>query len=303
MVTRQLVFYRWTSIERRPPFVPGSVFSNLQTKITRDPDSSIVENDEVTTATMVAEAGSPTEPAKVQLLALRGPDSRPSRWKPGEPLGPLPLRDDQYPADVTHVMMWPDGIAAQDLHANAPRLGRLSYYLRHQVNAYVAFEPLYQADMLERLKQLRGQIRLVELSMTRPEYIADDRGAFATLIPSVYGQRVPSVSVHLGMGRRGPRDRFIDGATEEAVFQIAEDAHDYVDRLVVAGRNRRTGKTERINLLNERLQEKVDVAPRRDVPALPDEQLVFDLLAKSYITFQADGQFERAIRAQATRAR
>ena len=54
------------------------------------------------------------------------------------------MPEDWYPADVTHVMIWPDGIAAQDLHANAPRLGRLSFYLRQQVQAYVSFEPLYQ---------------------------------------------------------------------------------------------------------------------------------------------------------------
>jgi len=41
---------------------------------------------------------------------------------------------DWYPSDVSHVMIWPDGIAAQDLHANAPRVGRLSFYLRHQVH-------------------------------------------------------------------------------------------------------------------------------------------------------------------------
>ena len=231
------------SLNAKPPFVYDQALSELGDKIAGDPNFAIMENDEVTTAVTVVAPGSATKPGKVQLLALRNTDNRPSQWRPGERPGPLPLQDDQYPADVTHVMVWPDGIAAQDLHANAPRLGRLSFYLRHQVNAHVSFEPLYQPDMLTRLQQLRGQLRLVEISMTQPEYLGDDRGAFGTLLPSVFGSRAPSVSVHIGMGRRGPRDRFLDDATEEAIFQIAENAHDQVDRLSSAdGTGRRASQ-------------------------------------------------------------
>jgi hypothetical protein len=303
MVARQLVFYKWCSLNAKPPFVYHDALKVLDDKIAGDPGFAIVENDDVTTAVTVATAGSNTQPAKVQLLALRSPDHRPSQWTPGAPLGPLPLQDDHYPADVTHVMIWPDGIAAQDLHANAPRLGRLSFYLRHQVSAYVSFEPLYQPDMLERLEQLRGQLRLVEVSLTRPEYFVDNRGAFQTLVPSVFGSRAPSVSVHIGMGRRGPRDRFLDDATEEAVFQIAENAHDQVDRLVIGGRNRLTGKSDRVNLLSERLQEKVEITAHPDVPALPDEHEVFEGLSKAYRSFRVQGLLDRAVQAQAMRPR
>jgi hypothetical protein len=52
------------------------------------------------------------------------------------------------------------------------------------------------------------------------------------------------------MGRRGPRDRFLDDAMEEAVFEIAEDVHE----------------TERVNLLSERFQEQVDISALPVVP-------------------------------------
>lgn len=303
MVARQLVFYRWASIERKPPFEHHHAFGQLAKRIADDPDVAILTNDDISTAATVVAAGTPNDPAKVQLLALRSADNRPSQWKPGQPLGPLPLLDGQYPADVTHVMVWPDGIAAQDLHRNAPRLGRLSYYLRQQVNAYVSFEPLYQPNMRERLEELRGRFRAVELAMTRPEYVNRDSGAFRTLIPAAFGEQAPSVGVHIGVGRRGPRDRFLDGATEEAVFQIAEDAHDQVDRLVVAGRNRTTGRIERVNLLSERLQAKLDIPARPDVPALPDETQVFKALDETYLSFRNQGLFERAVQAQTTHSR
>ncbi len=138
-----------------------------------------------------------------------------------------------------------------------------------------------------------------QISMTRPEYLGEDRGAFGTLLPSVFGSRAPSVSVHIGMGRRGPRDRFLDGATEEAIFRIAEDAHDQVDRLVVAGRNQATGRVDRVNLLNERLQVATDIPARSDIPALPVEGAVFHQLQAAYQSFRSQGLFDRAVRAQA----
>jgi hypothetical protein len=303
MVVRQLVFYRWDSINTKPPFEPHRALTELHDKIAGDLAFAILSNDDVTTAVNVISPGSEHDPAKLQLLALRSEENRPSQWKPGEELAALSMPSDWYPSDVTHVMIWPDGIAAQDLHANAPRLGRLSFYLRHQVHAYVSFEPLYQPDMFARLQQLRGQLRTVEISLTHPEYVPSDRGAFGTLLPAVFGQRVPSVAVRLGMGRRGPRDRFLDGATEEAVFQIAEDAHDQVDRLIVFGKNPMTNKTERVNLLSERLQDRIELPDRADAPGLPVAEVAFAALGLTYRRFDSEALFTRAIQAQATRPR
>jgi hypothetical protein len=303
MVQRQLVFYKWSSINAKPSFEPHNVLTELHNKVTGDPDFAVMEHDEVTTAAAVVSSGSDRTPAKLQLLALRNEDNRPSQWKPGEGLTALSMPEDWYPSDVSHVMIWPDGIAAQDMHPNAPRLGRLSFYLRHQVQAHVSFEPLYQPDMFTRLQQLRGRLRGVEISMTRPEYVDSDRGAFGTLLPSVWGSRVPSAAVRLGMGRRGPRDLFLDGAMEEAIFQIAEDAHDLVDRLIVFGKNPTTNKTERVNLLSERLHERVDIPARADAPSLPEADLVYHALEAAYQRFRGEGLFERAIQAQTTRPR
>jgi hypothetical protein len=303
MVPRQLVFYKWSSVNTKPPFEYHHALKELHDKIEGDPQFAVMQNDDVTTAVEVVSSGTEARPGKLQLLALRDEDNRPSQWKPGEALSALSMPTDWYPSDVSHVMIWPDGIAAQDLHANAPRVGRLSFYLRHQVHAYVTFEPLYQPDMLARLQRLRGHLRGVEISLTRPEYVDPNRGTFGTLIPAIWGPQVPSISVHVGMGRRGPRDRFLDDATEESVFRIAENAHDFVDRLVVFGKNPETNLSERVNLLSERLQERVDIPARADAPALPVADLVFQGLEAAYQTFRGQGLFERAIQAQATRPR
>src|ERR1700722_6139999 len=303
MVVRQLVFYKWSSVNAKPAFEYHQALAELSDKIVGDPQFAVVQNDEATTAVEVVSPGTAVLPAKLQLLALRDEDNRPSQWKPGEPLSALVLPADYYPSDVSHVTLWPDGIAAQDLHANAPRLGRLSFYLRQQVHAYVTFEALYHPDMLVRLQQLRGHVRGVEISLTRTEYVEPSQGAFSTLVPAIWGPRAPSLSVHIGMGRRGPRNRFIDEAAEEDIFRIAEDAHDTVDRLVVIGKNPTTNKTERVNLLSERLQEKIEIPTRADAPGLPVAELVFRQLEAAYRSFRQQGLFERAVQAQATRPR
>jgi hypothetical protein len=304
MVARQLVFYKWCSLNAKPPFDYPQALTELHDKIEVDPNFAVVESNDVTTAVTVMSPGSGTEPAMLQLLALRDADHRPSQWRPGTRLGPLPLLDGEYPADVTHVAIWPDGIAAQDMHANAPRLGRLSSCLRQLAGAYVSFEPLFQPDMFERLEQLRGQVRGVEMSMTRPESIdALNRGAFGMLLPAVRGSRAPSVGVRIGVGRYGPRDRYLDDATQEAIFQVAEHAYDQVDTLIVRGRNRATGKSDEVNFLGERLHVKVDIPARGDVPALPEESHVFRELSHAYRSFRDQNLFERAIQAQAMRAR
>lgn len=303
MVARQLVFYKWSNANGKPAFEYHHALAELRDKIEGDPQFAVVQNDDVTTAVEGVSPGTETSPARLQLLALRDEDSRPSQWKPGESLKALSMPADSYPSDVSHVMIWPDHIAAQDLHANAPRLGRLSFYLRHQVHANVTFEPLYQPDMLVRLQQLRGRLRSVEISLTRPEYIDPTRGAFSTLVPAIWGPRVPSLSLHLGVGRRGPRDSFLDGATEEDIFRIAEDAHDTVDRLVIFGKNPTTNKTEKVNLLSERLQEKVEIPALADAPGLPVPHLAFEALEAAYRTFRDQNLFDRAIQAKATRPR
>lgn len=303
MVARQLTFYKYSSVGTRPPFNYAQALTELLDKTAVDPDFAVTRQSEVPTAVTVLSAGSETAPARLQVLALRDADHRPSQWRPGTHLGPLPLLDGEYPADVTHVAIWPDGIAAQDAHANAPRLGRLSSFLRQKVGAYVTFEPLFQPDMHERLEQLRGQLRGVELSMSSPPEDVINRGAFATLIPAVHGERAPSIGVRISVGRYGPRDRYLDNATEDAIFEIAEHAYDQVDTLVIRGRNRVTGKSDVVNLLGERLHVELDIPARSDVPALPEENLVFRELNRIHDEFSAQSIFERAITAQAVRSR
>lgn len=252
---------------------------------------------------LVHETGTATTPTKLQLLALRDPDNRPLQFGPGEPLGPIDMLAHRYPADVTHVEIWPDGLAGQDFHGNAPRLSRLSRYLRQKLSHFVTFEQLFQPDVADRLDDVRGQLRGVDIALTRPERLDQNPGLFGTLIPSVYGHSAPSVSVHVGMGRFGPRDRYLDAQTEAHIFEIAEHAQDLVDQLVITGRSRQTSHSARVDLVNERLFAERQLPRSPQGGSMPDDGATFDELEQLHAQWTSDGTFSAAVQAQAMRPR
>jgi hypothetical protein len=209
----------------------------------------------------------------------------------------------RYPADVTHVMIWPDGFASQDHHGHAPRLSRLSRYLGQKVSHFVSFDQLFQPDIADRLKDIRGQLRGIDIALTRPERLDRDAGVFETLIPAVYGHKAPSVSVHVGMGRFSPRDRYLDADTEAEIFEVAERAQDLVDQLIITGRSRRTGKSARVDLVNERLFEQRELPSGPEGGSMPNSDAVFQELEQLHSRWSQDGTLAAAVQAQAIRPR
>lgn len=214
------------------------------------------------------------------------------------------MQDGHFATDVTHVTIWPDGFAAQDWHGHAPRLGRLAHFIRSQSRGSVVFNNLYRPDMLQRLERLRGRLRKVEMALTSPEYADQDRaGVIETLLPAVYGHRAPSITVNFGMGRFGPRDRYLDDQTEDAVYSIAENAQEMVDRLVVHGYDPQAGRVVRVNLLSERIGHDVSVPPNPEAATLPDEDAIFAEVLDIRRQLDDEGLLSGALEAQAMRGR
>jgi hypothetical protein len=303
MVDTKVVFYRWQSANAQAPFVPHEVASRLERAIVADPSQALVVGQDTTTAVRVLDAGGPDAPTRLQVLAVRGEDNQPVEWSPGQTVRSLIVSEGHFTADVTHVCIWPNGFAAQDWHGYAPRLNRLAHYLRQQANAHAIFNTLYRPDMMTTLHRIRGHLRTVEIALTSPEYANIDRsGAIGTLFPAVYGHRAPSLSVRFGMGRYGPRDRYIDHETEEAVFAVAENAQDLVDRMIISGYDPQVGRVVNVNLLSERVGKEVTVEPNPEAATLPDEQLIFDEIFQARSELADEGLLDGAPQAQAMRA-
>lgn len=292
MLKRKLVFYRWTSLIGRSDFEPDAVAVRLAQEIAADPDYQMVDKDGVITAVEVVDAGGGREPAKFRVLALRGVDERPFKWNPSASISPISMLADEYPADATHVSVWPDGYCAHDLGRYSPRVSRLSFFLRQKMQEYVHFDPLYDQDAFRRLQEMKGQFRSFDLAMTKPEYATRERGTFGNLIPAVVGEELPSVRVTLGMGRYGRKDRYIDQHLEDELLDVAIRASDLLTGMVVRGRSSRTNRVEEVNLLTERLSSEVELPRRSDIPSAPDVDSVFFELEQCYKDFRRRGVFE-----------
>ncbi|WP_406453652.1 hypothetical protein OG782_22390 [Streptomyces sp. NBC_00876] len=292
MLKRKLVFYRWASVASRNTFEPSVVAERLAQEIAADREYQMVEKDGVITAVEVVDAGGGREPAKFRVLSLRGVEDRPFKWDPNSSIGPLSLLADEYPADATHVSIWPDGYCAHDMGRYSPRVSRLSFFLRQRMLEYVQFDPLYNEDAFRRLEEMKGQFRSFDLAMTKPEYATRDRGTFGRLWPAVAGEELPSVRVTLGMGRYGPKDRFIDQDLEDELLELAANASDLLTGMVVRGRNRRTNRADQVNLLTERLAAEVELPHRTDIPSAPRVDSVFFELDQAYKDFRQRGVFE-----------
>jgi hypothetical protein len=302
MLKRRLIFHRWGSVVGKPDFDPRVVASDLRAAIVADGDFAILETNDAVTAVEVIDTGVGSEPTNLRLFALRGANDRPFKWDSTGSVSPISLRDHEYPADVSHVSIWPDGVCAHDYAKDVPRISRLSTYLRHKARAYVKFDALYREDMLEKLKAMEGQMRSVEVAMTQ-QHTGSGGGVFGTLLPENFGQKAPSLRFTLGMGRYGPRDRYLDGETEEQVFALAEQADDFVTNMIIRGRSSASGRVETVNLLHERLQVEAEFRQSVSVSSVPDQREVFLELDAAYKGFQRDGKIASAVQGQKMRGK
>jgi hypothetical protein len=57
---------------------------------------------------------------KAAGAALRHAEDRPAAYTPGGQLQPLALPAGFYTADVTYVLLWPDGLVVQDFTGPVP---------------------------------------------------------------------------------------------------------------------------------------------------------------------------------------
>ncbi|WP_189845958.1 hypothetical protein [Streptomyces rubiginosohelvolus] len=304
MLKRKIVFYRWLASDPQRSFDLHRVVGDLAAHITADPTFAITRSNEVATAVEVVDVGDENNPTNVILYALRSPENRPLQWEPGQPISAIRLEDGQYPADVTHLSIFPNGYATQDAHGYAPRPGRFSFFLRKKMREKISFEPLFTPDMIERMRHLKGRLRGANIAFTQAEYTSGNPGgggSLSVLWPQALRQKVPVVRVDLSMGKFGPRDRYLDNAVDDAVFELAENSNDQIEKLIVRGSNPQTGAIEEINLLKNRLQMEKEFAPSQGVPSLPERSEVFFAMDQAYKEFYRNGVLDQAGHAQILR--
>jgi hypothetical protein len=300
-VARRVIFSAWASTNPKKPVDLEAAYDEVKPLTGKE---MIVEQEESLTAVLALRAPDGVDPALFQVLALRDYDNRPLNWGPGVTPEPIVIGQDRYTADITHVAIWSDSIAAYDTYPNAPGLGRLAAYLRAKAGQRLIFRPLYEQDLAERLKDLEG-MRRVEYGIHTPAKVqqANASNFLGSLIPQAFGDKAPSINVALGMSRSSPRDAYLDDSVAESIYAAVDKAEQFFDTLAISGRSKKTGKTERINLLSQRIQVQREILRASAGGNLPDPDAVFEVLvgARKQVKARLDKAVEgRAVLEAAT---
>lgn len=296
-VKRNLTFVAWADTSEKRPFDLDAAAK----KLTELDAGKIVlsHGQDLLTAVDHVRLGSKTRATELQLLALHDADNAPSEWGPGAGARPVTIGKGSYTAFFTHVLLWPDKIAAFDGHANAPGLGRLADYLRIQTGQRVIFRALYEQGLKEQLADI-DHFRSFEYGIYDPHKksaLAGNGGMIRGLPP--LWQRVPSVNVKMGMSRRSPRDAYLPQEVSDDVIAMSDVADQFFDRMVISGpsktRRKPNGRPEqvRINLLNQRLRREREIK-RSDEGNLPDPEAAFKALRDLRKELDADGKLQAA---------
>jgi hypothetical protein len=299
-VDRKLAFYAWANTNEKHPF--DRLKGAKALKGLGKEQIVLDDGDGQLTAVEIVAEGNQDKPTKLRLHALHGPGNRPSEYGPGVGTSTIQIGKGKYTAFTSYVMIWEDKVAATDVHANSPGLGRLAVYFRKQGHERVVFRPLYNQGTVDRLKDLDG-IRGVDFAIHEPHKIvqARKRGMLRSLIPS---RKFPSIRVAAGMSRKEPKDSYLDPEVEEELLTLADDAEQFFDRLIVRGlsKTERTAtgqkKSVTINLLSERLH--IEQSLKNDPlnPNLPGQSQVFAALSSARKTVEENGDLENAVEAR-----
>lgn len=296
---RRIIFSAWADTVEKQPFDRLAAAEMLSTL---EPDEVVLEHGEALTAVELIQKGTENKPTRLRLLALHDAANAPSAWGPGQGASLIDLGADQYSAFITHVSLWPNRIAAHDAHANAPGLGRLATYLHRLTDQKVAFRALYEQGLTDQLEDLVG-VRGVEFAIHSPHKTQTAEGMFGSLIPRL-APKAPSIRVSLGMGRRGPRDAYLDPEIAETVHDLADKAEQFFDSLKIRGKSKtittEAGRpaTVEVNLLSHRLSVDEQVPRDGDNPSVPEPKALFKAVTRARNRLQDSGALAKAVEAR-----
>jgi hypothetical protein len=301
---RKITFSAWADASKRRPFDRVSAADTVENL---DASDSVATWDDRLTAVIVDQVGDDGTPTHLRLYALHDEANRPLDFAPGEEPTALALGDDRYTAFLVHVVIWEDKIVGFDRHTNAPGLGRLAHYFREKAEEKVIFRSLFDPSLSERLKELDG-VRAVEYAIHDPHKAAQLRaqhpGMVKDLVPRRFGQKAPSFSVKLGMGRKGSRDAYLSDELTNDLLELADAADVFFDALNVTGKskNERTAagnpKTIKLNLLSSRLHRERELPRDPGNPSVPRHKRAYKEIEKVRASFEEGDVLERAVEAR-----
>ncbi len=229
-------------------------------------------------------------------MTLRAKGESPVQYEPRSGLTPITIPVGSYIADVMHLLVRTDGFLCFDRHDNGPTLGELSQYFKDFLHAPINIVSLYNRDIEQDIEDMRNQLRKIEIGVI-PAKITDDegRGLVGNLVPLLLGEKVPTIGLSLGVGHARP-DKYLDPEVQEAAMALVGEAGELVERMVLHGRRRSTGKVENpINVLRSRIGEHFELLPSAESDEMPDAEDAYRKLGAMFEKYQSDGVLDRAL--------
>lgn len=298
MIRRKLTFSAWQPALANRDFDRVAAATALEALPQAD---AILRHDGAMTSVVIREVGSGTKPTVFQVLALHDEADRPNTWEFGQPAKTITLPSGTYTAFITHVVLWPGHVAGHDMWANAPGLGRLSLFISQRTDERVMFRPLFDPSLRERLDDLRGW-RGVDIAIHDPE--KRQAAKRLGLLGGLLSTKVPTFHITMGMGRKGPRDAYLDPEVADQLLGEIDHAEELFDGLIIRGHSK-TEKTKagnpkliEINLLTERLHEVANLTADTSATNLPDAAETVEELTRVRRKMDNDGRLGKALEAR-----
>ncbi len=169
-----------------------------------------------------------------------------------------------------HLIVRSDNIVIYDRHDDGPTLSELGEYLRDFLRAPVNVVSLYNRNLQTDLRDMEGQFRKIDLGFLTAQIEATGGGLLSSAKRLWRGEDIPSVSVSLGMGRTGRRDEYLPADLQQEAMEIAGEAGELVERMVIVGRRRSTGKIDKLNILRQRIGDHLEILPSALADTMPD---------------------------------
>jgi hypothetical protein len=297
MLTRRGVIGRWELRTGRAFDMRATIEGKIAA--TQADSKALVYQDTLALSVDAVDAVDPAWEIRARFMTLRPRESIPVQYDPSSGLTPITIPDGCYIADVMHLIIKSEGYVCYDRHDEGPTLGELSQYFTEFLYAPVAFVSLYKGSLKEELDDMAKQLRKVEIAIVSTSITdADQRGLIGNLVPLHLGEKVPIITVSLGMGRTGRRDEYLAEDIQNDAMRIAGDAGELVERMKVSGRRRSTGKVEELNILRRRLGDHLELEPSTTSSNMPDPNAAYSKLDGMFLQYKSQGMLDDAVSAR-----
>jgi hypothetical protein len=262
-VVRKIYFFRIDAVDEKGSsiaFDPTRVLEHIKSLPWTTRERYLEDNEGRVTCCWVDEIG---PPHKLRIGDIRTSDL-PQVEDTGE-LSPLGIPDDSGLAEQVHVIFFKDGIVGAEFNFFGPRISRLSNYLPQKAESVcpkmIYFRPLLRQDILDQLDRFKD-IRLFNLKINSSytsiiKKANEDLGSAFEAAAKIGGNQELEIILKPTRRTKGKLSKNLLTVAKQLFSR--QDLRNGASRFIVTGYDGSTGRTEQLDLLNDKLIAKKEI--------------------------------------------